>query len=109
MGNLLWFSMLVVLVTVSLLFSHMYQDDIITCRNVSVTKWSPFGKGADLVNILFVVYLFAILVLFHFGFEGRNLVLIEPVPGHLELCLYRLRVYLHRHAQKLGITVKWSL
>ena len=101
--------LLVVLVSVSLLFSPMYQDDIIKSRNASVAKWSPFGKDADLVNILFVLYLFAILVLFHFGFEGRNLILIEPVLDHLELCLYRLRVHLHRHAQKLGIAVKCSL
>ena len=43
---------------------------------------SNFGKDADLVNILFVLCLFAILIQSHFGFEGRNLVLIEPVPGH---------------------------
>ena len=43
---------------------------------------AKFWKNADLVNILFMLCLFAILVLSHFGFEGRNLILIELVPGH---------------------------
>ena len=41
-----------------------------------------FWKGADLVNILFVLCLFAIRVRSHFLFEGRKLILIERVPGH---------------------------
>ena len=52
--------MLVVLVAVSMLFSPMYQDDIIKFSKVLVAKWPTFGKGADLVNILFVLCLFAI-------------------------------------------------
>ena len=49
---------------------------------VLVAKWPTFGKGADLVNILFVLCLLELLVLSHFGFEGSNLILVEPVPGH---------------------------
>ena len=60
MVSLLWFSMLVVLVSVSLLCSPMYQEDIIKYGKVQVAKWPTFGKGADLVNILFVLCLFAI-------------------------------------------------
>ena len=32
--------------------------------------------------VLFVLCLFVILVVCHFGFEGRALVLIAPIPGH---------------------------
>ena len=60
MVSLLWFSLLVVLVSVSLIFSPMYQDDIIKLSKVKVAKWPTFGKDADLVNILFVLCLFAI-------------------------------------------------
>ena len=74
--------------SVYLLISPMYQDDIIKCRKVKVAKLPPFGKGSDLVNILFVLCLFAILVLSHFDFEGRYLVLIEPVPGIAILYLF---------------------
>ena len=52
--------MLVVLVSVSMLFSPMYQDDIMKLSKVLVAKWQTFGKGVDLVNILFVLCLFAI-------------------------------------------------
>ena len=74
--------MLVVLVLGSLLFSPMYQDDIIKYSMVLIVEWSTFEKGSDLVEIPFVSCMFAILVLAYFGFEGRNLILIEPVPGH---------------------------
>ena len=42
-----------------LLFSPMYQDDI-KFSKVQVAKWPTFGKGADLVNILFMLCLFTI-------------------------------------------------
>ena len=41
----------------------------------------PFG----LPNVSFVLCVFVILVISHFGFEGETLVLIAPVPGH---CLH---------------------
>ena len=45
---------------------------------------SSWGKRCSLglPYVLFVLYLFESLVISRFGFEGRILVLIAPVPGH---------------------------
>ena len=42
----------------------------------------PFGKYLLGLPYLFLLCRFVILVVSHFGFEGRTLVLITPVPGH---------------------------
>ena len=50
-----------------------------------MAEWPPFGK--DLLTrstvCLFVLCIFVILAVSHFGFEGKTLVLIAPVvAGH---------------------------
>ena len=55
---------------------------------VKVAEWPPFWK--ELLIPLTVCYLFVILIISHFGFEGRFLVLIVlivQVPGHCLLCI----------------------
>ena len=54
---------------------------------ITLADWPPFGKGCPLgwPYVLFVIMYITILLLFlinEFGFEGRFLVLIEPVPGN---------------------------
>ena len=79
------FSLLLVLVSVSVLFSpYMCLDDNKLVK-VHVAQWPAYGK--ELLILLTVCSLcimsILILVIFHFGFEGETLpVLIAPVPCH---------------------------
>ena len=68
---------------------------LVYCFSITyVAEWPLFGKVLliRLTDVLFVLYLFVILVVSHFGFEGGTFVLIAPVPGHclpftFSLCL----------------------
>ena len=50
---------------------------------VKVAEWPPFGKYLlPQHTIRSLCILFVVLVISHFSFEDRSLVLAVPVPGH---------------------------
>ena len=56
---------------------------------VKVAEWLPFGKALLIrftvyskKKIFFLLFLFVALVVSHYGFEDRTLVMIASVPGH---------------------------
>ena len=63
----------------------MYLQTIL--GSVKVAEWPPFGKELlpRSTYVLFASCLFAILVVCHFGFEDKNLVLVGLVTGHCYL------------------------
>ena len=58
-----------------------------------MVEWPPFGKSGSvgLPYVLFVISLFVIVVISHFGFDGETLVLIASVAGHC-LAFYKRKV-----------------
>ena len=50
---------------------------------VKVAEWPPFWKYLlPQFTIRSLCIMFVVLVIFHFGFDDRILVLVVPVPGH---------------------------
>ena len=73
----MWFSIFLVLLSVSVLFRH---DIYLGVGSGSTTVWA---RAAHSVNRMFsLLCLFVTFVVSHFGFEGGTLVLIATVPSH---------------------------
>ena len=80
---LMWFSVMLVLVSVSVLFSpSICLDDL---SLVEVAEWPSFGKEL-------LIWLIVFVVVPYFGYEGGTVVLIAPAPGH---CLHFICNYCH--------------
>ena len=60
--------------------------------SVSVAEWPPFGKmlPAQLTLCSFCILSTCTLINSRFGFDGRILVLIAPVPGHCLLVAFNI-------------------
>ena len=61
--------------------SYLMHVQIIS-SSVMVAEWPFFGGGAALLvpYVLFVSFIFAMLVIYHLGFEDISFVLFVPVP-----------------------------
>ena len=75
-----------VLVSVLLMF-YLMCVLIVLIRSRLLSSHRLFGMSCslglpDICSLCFSLCLFDILVGFHFGFEGRTLALIAPLPGH---------------------------